>query len=81
MNTACTPGSASAAVVSMPLIVARANGLRTKHACNIPGRCDVVDEGALAGQQAGVLDPRDPGACVAGGDGVLGGRGGSCHLA
>ena len=24
--------------VSMPLIVARANGLRTKHACNMPGR-------------------------------------------
>ena len=38
MNTACTPGSASAAVVSMPLIVARAKGLRTKQACSMPGR-------------------------------------------
>ena len=37
MNTACTPGSASAADVSMPRIAARANGLRTKHACSIPG--------------------------------------------
>ena len=37
VNTARTPGAASAADVSMPRIAARANGLRTKHACSIPG--------------------------------------------
>lgn len=38
MNTAYTPGIARAAVASMRVMVARANGLRTKHACSIPGR-------------------------------------------
>ena len=38
VNTACTPGRASAAEVSMLLIRARANGLRTKQACSMPGR-------------------------------------------
>ena len=35
--TACTPGSARAASVSMPLIFARAYGLRTKVAWSMPG--------------------------------------------
>ena len=34
----------------------------------MPGRDDVVDERAAPGKQAGVLDPLDPGARVAGGD-------------
>jgi hypothetical protein len=37
-NTAWTPGSASAAAVSMALTRALANGLRTKQACSMPGR-------------------------------------------
>ena len=38
VNTARTPGRASAGAASMPLIFARAKGLRTKQACSIPGR-------------------------------------------
>ena len=38
VKTARTPGSASAAAASIPLIRACANGLRTKHACSMPGR-------------------------------------------
>jgi hypothetical protein len=37
-KTAWTPGSANAAELSMPSIRARANGLRTKQACSMPGR-------------------------------------------
>ena len=66
MNTACTPGSASAADGVDAVDRALANGLRTKQACSMPGRDDVVDEGAVAGEQAGVLDARDAGARVAG---------------
>ena len=38
VNTACTPGMASAAEASIPLILAWANWLRTKQACSMPGR-------------------------------------------
>ena len=37
MNTARTPGTASAAAVSTPRTGARAKGLRTKQACSMPG--------------------------------------------
>ena len=75
VKTACTPGSASAAEVSMEqmraLRVRAADEAGVQHAR--PG--DVVDEGARAGQQPGVLDPRHPAARVAGRAG-LGERGG-----
>ncbi len=38
VKTACTPGSASAAEVSMETMRARGCGLRTKQACSMPGR-------------------------------------------
>ena len=57
VNTKCTPGTASALVVSMAPSVARANGLRMKYACSNPGKRHVVDEHAVAGEQARVLDP------------------------
>ena len=38
VNTACTPGSPSAADASMETMRARASGLRTKQACSMPGR-------------------------------------------
>ena len=53
-----------------PRIAARANGLRTKYACSIPGSDDVVDVRAVPGQQAGVLDAVDPRADVSPGVGL-----------
>ena len=38
MKTATTPGAALAAAVSIAVIVAWANGLRTMARCSIPGR-------------------------------------------
>ncbi len=38
VNTNRTPGACCASLVSMPRIAARANGLRTKNACSMPGR-------------------------------------------
>jgi hypothetical protein len=35
--TACTPGAAAAAVVSIEVMSACANGLRSTAACSIPG--------------------------------------------
>ena len=46
-------------------------GKRAAHEAGVQhaGPGDVVDERAVAGEQAGVLDPRDPRARVAGSDG------------
>ena len=74
MNTARTPGRARAADASMLPMRARANGLRTKQAWSMPGPHDVVDEGAPALQQPGILDAVDPGTCVARRSGLGGGH-------
>ena len=54
--------------------VDRRAGERAAHEAGVQhaGPRDVVDEGAVAGEQPGVLDARDPGARVAGRDGLHG---------
>ena len=66
MNTARTPGSARAAV-GVDAVDLRA-GERAAHEAGVQhaGPGDVVDEGAMAGEQAVVLDARDAGARVSG---------------
>ena len=70
MNTACTPGSASAAdgvdAVDAGSGERAANEAGVQHA----GPRDVVDEGAVPGEQPGVLDAGDPRARVSGCDGL-----------
>jgi hypothetical protein len=39
VSTAMTPGSARAALVSMPVIRALGTGLRTTRPCSMPGSC------------------------------------------
>ena len=39
VSTAATPGSARAAVTSMPVIRALGSGLRTIRPCSMPGSC------------------------------------------
>jgi hypothetical protein len=39
VSTANTPGSARAAVTSMPVIRALGTGLRTTRPCSMPGSC------------------------------------------
>ena len=53
--TALTLGCASAAEVSIETILACASGLRRIAPCSMPGKLDVVDEGALAADEARVL--------------------------
>ena len=68
MNTACTPGRASAADASMPSIRARANGLRTKQACSMPGRMMSSTNVPWPVSSRASSTRGDPGARVAGGD-------------
>ena len=65
MNTARTPGSASAA--DGVDAVDRGAGEGAAHEAGVQhaGPGDVVDERAVAGEQPGVLDAGDPGARVA----------------
>ena len=49
--------AAPAPRASMPRISACGCGLRTNAACSTPGRCDVVEIAALAGEQRPVLEP------------------------
>ena len=66
MNTARTPGSARAAD-GVDAVDLRA-GERAAHEAGVQhaGPRDVVDERAVAGEKAVVLDAGDPRACVSG---------------
>ena len=59
VNTATTPGVWRAALTSMRLMRACANGLRTNAACSMLGQDEVVDVLAPPGQDPMVLDARN----------------------
>ena len=65
VSTATTPGSLTAALVSMPVMRACATGLRTNVTRAAPvefRRPQVVDVDPAGGQQARILRPYHPGA-------------------
>ena len=65
VKTATTPSAAFAADVSIAPIFACAYGLRTTAMESVPGRFDVVDEGAAAAEERIVLLALQRGADVA----------------